>query len=239
MCKRNPNVRKCNKCKEDIHIKQHEYIKDKVYFHIDCYIEKRRNRNISDKVIQEEIKIIKQQMLEEQKIKDQQELEKVKKKNSVFRDKILDEEFRKQFLDYIQEIYNINSLDKSFYIKLANINNGTFKDLKERISYEDLLYMFKTKQSYLDKLASDKVRKGQPFKDNKSRLNFDLAVIVNKYDNYKEWKEKQKLLEIEEKKEEVRLKKDKVDLNKIVKNNLNNNRTNSNYSIDDILNDIY
>jgi hypothetical protein len=237
LAKRNPNLRKCFKCKEDIDILNEDYIKEnKQCFHMNCFIDKQNIKGLSEEAINEKIKVLRQQMAEEQKIKDQKELEKVQKKNSIFRDKLLDEEYKKQFITWIQEVYNINNLDKSFYIKLANINNGTYKDLQERISYEDLLYMFKTKQSYLDKIANDKIKKGQPFQDSKHRLNFDLAVIINKYDSYKQWKEKQKLLEIEVKKD-LEIKKDKgIDINK-----LNNNRKKqeNNYNIEDILNDIY
>ena len=103
---------------------------------------------------------------------------------------------------YIQSEYDITFMDKSLFIKIANINNGKFKGLNEGISYEDLLYMFKQKKDFLNKIADKKRREGNEFKNGKHRLNYDLAVIINKYDDYKKWKKKQILIEASNKKDE-------------------------------------
>lgn len=141
------------------------------------------------------------------------------------------------FIEYIQETYDL-TIPKQLMIKLANINNGTYQGLKEPIVYEDLLYMFKTKQKMLNQIYQDNVRKGNDFSSNYNRFCYDLAIILNKYDGYKKWKEKQKIIQAElQKTMEEENKQIKIDYSKI-KADINKEE-NDDLDIGDIIDDIY
>jgi hypothetical protein len=161
--------------------------------HIECFRNKLLEKQ-EEVIVNEKIN----HFIEERDIKIDEKLKKEKLKNEIKlknqKNKIKNIEFKNQFYEYIKLHYDCN-LTTYFFTKVSNIVNGTFKGLKEGITYEDLLYMFKTKQKELDKIAYDKNTKGKGFKDSLAKLNFDLVVIVNKYDGFKKWKEKQKLIE--------------------------------------------
>ena len=92
-----------------------------------------------------------------------------------------------KFFKYIQETYDISVIPKYTFIKLNSINKGEYKGLKEPISYEDLLLMFQKQYNNLNKLYQQNIAKGNSF-DNLGRFNYDLAVILAKYDSFKKWK---------------------------------------------------
>lgn len=192
--------------------------------HIDCYKEK-----LIDE-LGEQVGLFKfQEQLNKEEEKEQKKLNRQKK---IINSEKIEKEIKNQFFSWLKESYDI-SIPKQFFIKIANINNGTYKGLKEGISYEDLLYMFKTKKRELDRIASSKKTQGQGFENNYNRLCFDLAIIVNKYDGYKKWKEKQKLQEIKN----DDMKKTQTDLSVIkTKNKITND---CNDDIGDILDEVF
>jgi predicted transport protein len=143
---------------------------------------------------------------------------------------------RSEFMKYIMETYEISSLPKQFYLKVAEINNGNDKRVSEGISYEDLLIMFKKKKAYLDKVASNNVTKGKEMQGY-LRLNYDLAIILNKYDSYKAWKRQQQLLQADLIQENKKLKEEtKIDYSKI---KAEHSIIKDEVDIGDILDDIY
>lgn len=229
--------RKCNYCKDMIDLKVDKFIKFKgKYIHLQCYIDRQINKGLS----KEEIDVLLKEIYEEmeqnklEKIKQIEEKNKIKLQNKKKDNK--EKEYRKQFLEYLKDQYNVNLTNKYFYVKLANINNGTYKGLKEGISCEDLLNMFKKKQRELNNIAFNKSKKGQSFKDSLSRIFFDLAIIVNKYDSYKKWKEKKKILEAENN-IEIKKENNKINFEQFNFNNIENKK-NNNIDIDSIIDDI-
>ena len=60
----------------------------------------------------------------------------------------------------------------------------------------DLLDMWKRKIDMLNDLAKKNETNGVPMQP-EHRLTYDLSVLINKYDSYLRWKEKQKILEAE------------------------------------------
>jgi hypothetical protein len=54
--------------------------------------------------------------------------------------------------------------------------------------------MWQRKKQELDKLYNYNQQKGKEL-DRSSRINYDLAVLLSKYDSFLEWKEKEKVLE--------------------------------------------
>ena len=57
---------------------------------------------------------------------------------------------------------------------------------------EDLLDMWKQKRNYLDKIAEQNRKKGNEILGI-NRVNYDLAILLSKYDSYLKWKEQQKI----------------------------------------------
>ena len=99
--------------------------------------------------------------------------------------------------------------------------------------------MFQKQQKNLTKIYMNNVKKGKKM-TNIERFNYDLAVIVNKYDSYKQWKEKQKLLRNNEQEEQEYLSSRK-DFTQIQNNNnmLENSDDETELDISSIVNDLF
>ena len=98
--------------------------------------------------------------------------------------------------------------------------------------------MFQTKQKMLNQIYQDNIRKGNEFESSYNRFCYDLAIILNKYDSYKKWKEKQKIIQAELKQKiEEENKEVKIDYSKI-KADVNDKKEDE-LDIGDILDDIY
>lgn len=204
---KNNQIRKCKYCNKDIDLKTDEWLKEKKrYIHKQCLIDREIGKGHSKTHINSLIQEIQMQYEKEQQIKMELDLKKrefkAQQKLKSIEDKEKKKEYKSKFIEYIQNTYSIKVLPKYFFIKLSNINNGTYKGLSRGIPYEDLLDMFKRKQKQLDKLAFNKKRKDNNFTSEINRIYFDLAVIVNQYDSYFKWKEKQKKLQIEKTKQD-------------------------------------
>lgn len=198
--------------------------------HIECYKKKLLEEYTEDYVNERMKELVGKEKQKKEQRKQKNTIRKLKDENTKNK---LDTD-RTNFEDYIKFIYNTD-LPKVLYIKLSKIVNGTYKGLKEGISYEDLLHMFKSKQQLLDKTYQQNIAKGMEFKKNIDRLNYDLAIIINKYDSYKKWKEKQRIIQSEINNQ---IKKDKEEI-KIDYSKINNKNENNDINIIDILDDIY
>lgn len=93
--------------------------------------------------------------------------------------------------EYIDQYYAPSFVPKRFYEKMASIFDGTYKGLKVPVPPEDLLDMLKRKVNYLEKQALKKWGTTPP--DPMSRINYDLAIVINKYDSYLSWKKKNEI----------------------------------------------
>lgn len=230
-------TRKCKVCGEYFDIVKNDYVHYKGGFtEIECFRKDKLNKGIMKDIIEMELEELLKVALNEKKKKSNKELEETMKKiqaknNELDRRKNLD-----NLSDYLCEVYYINGLSPYFYTKLAKANSGTLKGMKEGISYEDMLDMFKRKQSYLDKVAHRNKQLGKEM-IGISRVSYDLAIIINKYDEYKQWKNKQKVLssianiEIEKENNDT-----KIDYSKF---KTNKDTSNNGLDIGDILDDIY
>ena len=77
--------------------------------------------------------------------------------------------------------------------------------------------MFKRKQKFLSKLYANNVAKGKEMTAIQ-RINYDISVIIDKYEDYLKWKSNQKLLENEINNNNNEIKVDYTKLNNTVKN---------------------
>lgn len=178
--------RKCGCCKENIYIKN-DNIDDAIYYdkktyHSSCFINicnkrsKMKNKNISQKWIGvlNDLDCIKQ--------KSHEHLGLAVMKESIF--------------DFIKDAYDVTIIPTTVWQKLSDIYNGTFKGMTYGIPPEHLLDMWKRKIDMLNGIADRNITKGIVMNSDK-RISYDLSILVNKYDSYLKWLEKQKIIEAE------------------------------------------
>lgn len=104
-----------------------------------------------------------------------------------------------QLTDFLYEQYNLSSLPKYFFQNLHKIYKGEYdKNLRKPIPCEDLFDMWQKKMDYLNKQAEYNKEHGKEMIGVK-RVQYDLAILINKYDSYKHWKEKQAAIHEQEK----------------------------------------
>lgn len=131
---------------------------------------------------------------------------------------------------YIKEQYDLTTTP---WKRIKSVIDGNYKDLNGiGIPAARLLDMWERKQSFLDKTYSIKIRKGQEMSKSQ-RVIYDLAILVNKYDSYLAWIEKQSILESKNNLTTAI----GVDLSSLGKNMVK--KSNNDDDIDDILNDIF
>lgn len=106
-------------------------------------------------------------------------------------------EQRLELFDYIIAEYNLIDSPKHLFILLTNIHKGAYHKIKEPISFADLLYMWKAKQDYLNKTYEYNMQHGKEMYG-VDRVKYDLAILINKYDSYKQWKLKQEAIHQQE-----------------------------------------
>jgi hypothetical protein len=113
------------------------------------------------------------------------------KKNSVEQIKAKDDIY-----NFMLNNYEVSFIPKYVFIKLSSIYSGTYKGMSCGILPTELLDMWKRKINYLNKIANNNLTKGNNMNPIQ-RINYDLSILINKYDSYKKWKESQKILEYE------------------------------------------
>ena len=103
---------------------------------------------------------------------------------------------KEDVFNFIKEAYDVTIIPSTVWQKLGNIYNGTFKGMSFGIPPEHLLDMWKRKIDMLNGIASRNTTKGKSMNADQ-RINYDLSVLVNKYDSYLKWLEKQRIIEAE------------------------------------------
>lgn len=178
--------RKCSCCGEDFYISK-DNIDDAIYYdkktyHSSCFI------NICNKRSQMKRKDVSQKWtwvlkhLDSIKQESYEHLKLAVIKEDVF--------------NFIKDAYDITIIPTTVWQKLSNIYNGTFKGMTYGIPPEHLLDMWERKIDMLNGIANRNNTKGRTMNVDQ-RINYDLSVLVNKYDSYLKWLEKQKILEAE------------------------------------------
>ena len=119
---------------------------------------------------------------------------------------------------------------------MDEIFSGIYKGLSKEIPPEDLLDMWKRKKNELDRINNSNSRKGKNL-IGVARINYDLAILLNKYDSYLKWKEDQKLLENEKQNIINEANKPKINYDLINKSVEKNKNTSTN--INDLLDEVF
>ena len=173
-------TRKCSICKEPIYINDTNedfFItlknKTKSYTHTNCYIKKQTTKKRSPKTVEECQEYIEQC---------RQNTKVIEKKKST----------KNELYEFLFDMYDISYFPQYFYIKMDSVYKGTMKNLNKPVPPEDLLDMWKQKRNYLDKVAEQNRKKGNEI-SGVNRVNYDLAILLSKYDSYLKWKEQQKI----------------------------------------------
>ncbi|MEG2289586.1 MAG: hypothetical protein RSC24_06425 [Clostridium sp.] len=189
-------TRKCCMCGSVFDIFKNNYIKTNSgrYSEVKCYKEKQKRKGFSDETIDLEVsEILKVQLSEKQRL-EAEYLKDSKKKLVAKNNELNRKENLDMLINYLSEEYEVSVFSNHFFIKLAQINNGTLRGLRVGIPYTDILEMFKLQQRYLNNTYERNLRYGKNMVGIQ-RVNYDLAIITNKYDSYVKWKEKQSILE--------------------------------------------
>lgn len=205
--------KKCSICKLFMSLEKDDVVWDKSYMHFNCFVEKlstKRGNKLSLEQIQNQVR-------------------KIQKENeSHIKDTIL----RERFYRWLQNSYNVVVIPTYFFVKIDSVITGEYKGLTIPIPLTDLFDMWQRKKNELDKIAMNNLAKGKGI-DSITRLNYDLAILVNKYDSYLNWKNKQKQI-AEEIKIEEKPKIDFVKINKSVAEQKNDST-----NINDILDELF
>lgn len=138
---------------------------------------------------------------------------------------------RRILFDFLQERYSISKLPKHFFMKMSNIFSGKLDGLTKPIIPEHMYDMWIRKTKYLNDVYANNISKGKKM-DSYIRLNYDLAIIISKYDDYLKWLDKQKALTSEN----TNLKENITVTDILYKSNNINNNTNN--SISDVLDEL-
>ena len=99
---------------------------------------------------------------------------------------------RDRLFFWLYDFYDVVSFNKSFFQKMNNITKGTYKEsLIVPISYYDLLQIYINLKKHLVKQYERNIKLGKEFTA-QGRADYDLAIVLNNYNDYVKWKEKQK-----------------------------------------------
>lgn len=217
-------TRKCSICKQNIILNEAQtdyFIECKknnttTCTHIKCYIEHYTARKRNPKTIEEceeHIKFCKNNF------------NKLEKKKNI----------RNELYDFLFDMYNISYFPNYFYIKMDSVFKGTYKNLNRPVPPEDLLDMWKQKRNYLDKISEQNRKKGVDI-IGANRVNYDLAILLSRYDAYLKWKEQQKL-EVAETNEYKKRSVERIEYTDVIRPN-KTNTFNKPLDLSSILNEI-
>lgn len=189
---------------KSIDIEKDDFVKDKgKYYHTNCYKKLLQKKKKSEPEIEQIIQEKKREQADEVKEKIQKD----------------------KFLTWIKNYYD-SSLPSYFLKKVHSIRKGTYELVNEPIDYETLLDIYQLMANYLNKNAARK-----QFKSIVQRMNYDLAVVIGNYGDYKRYKEKQ-LLESKQKEEVIRKIQEEMSRSNKKMN------TNNEFSLSDVIDDI-
>lgn len=218
--------RKCDCCKKTVYISKNNVddaiFYDKKSYHRKCFIDicnKRANmkrENVAEKW---------QWVL--------RNIENIQIESREHFFKAVDKEEVNQF---ILEEYDLSIIPSSVWQKLGSIYSGTFRGMSIGISPNELIDMWRRKIDYLNKVANQNVTKGKVM-NSEQRINYDLSILVNKYDGYRKWKENQKKLNSNN---SNRVEKNKNSLSMSIINEASyRNTKNNDAEISDLVDDIF
>jgi len=171
-------TRKCGFCRDEVVLEDGKSILIKgKYYHYDCFINKETNRKRGSLTLKEATELAKSNLEEN-------------------REYIRDLVYKNKLFMWLQRKYDLVVIPTYVYQKIADIFNGSWKDLTTPIPPEDLYDMFLRQWKNLEKINIGNINKGKKMAP-EARLNYDISIIINKSSSYYEWKRKQQEQQIE------------------------------------------
>ncbi|MEH7116097.1 hypothetical protein V7128_01560 [Neobacillus vireti] len=145
-----------------------EYVKDEKnkYYHVECYV---------------------QHLIKRKKMGEEEARDKLRIQLELVKAELKEMENKDKFYKWIMNFYD-SSLPAYYCTKITEIINGQYEKVNEAIPYEILLDIYDKLANFLRKNAAKK-----NFKNTGQRMNYDLAVVIGKYGDYKKYIEKQKI----------------------------------------------
>lgn len=194
--------KKCFQCKKDIvnSIDNPAIYYDKHYMHTNCFLtwcnekrtQKRKNALLNINKYQDEAN---------REFALLQETKNISENKLILFHKNANEEIQKWFdgsdlCAFIKQTYDVKKVP---WQRIKKVIDGD--DKNDGIPVEDLLDMWDKKIDWLNSIAEKKKIKSPMTQE--QRILYDLAILRNKYDSYLKWKEKQKILEVEQQSEKT------------------------------------
>lgn len=105
---------------------------------------------------------------------------------------------KQDIVNFILDSYDITIIPPYIFQKLSDIYSGSYRGMSCCIPPEHLLDMWRRKINMLNDIAQRNITKGMTM-NSSERISYDLSVLINKYDSYLKWLERQKILEVEKK----------------------------------------
>lgn len=103
---------------------------------------------------------------------------------------------RDKLYRFIMDNYCPTTIPEYIWIKFDSIFDGSYKNMGRKIPLNHLLDMWERKMDELNKMHNRMELEGKNL-DPIQQINYDLAVIINKYDSYLRWLEKKRITEEE------------------------------------------
>lgn len=169
--KKKPRIRTCSFCKEEIDVDNRDgsfFVKGTVCVHCHCFIEAKTHLKKGAWSLQRCNDYIAERLAS---------LDADLDKRSI----------KLQLTDWIMKKYDISCLPKYFFTKLDAVYSGTLKNQSRAIPPEHLFDMWQQKEGYLDKVAAKNAMNGREI-TGINRVNYDLSIIMSRYDAYLNWK---------------------------------------------------
>jgi hypothetical protein len=164
---------KCHHCKEYLSFETDDVFNDRGNeSHFNCYVNNKFGKQGNRKVryTRDEVEVIAREKQREYKI-------------------YRYEADKKIFFNWIKVRYKVEYLPKNIITKFEAVFAGTYIGLSKPVCLEHLSEMWHLKEEYLDKLSNENKLKGKELKPIQ-QIVYDMAVLLNKYDRYIEWKKK-------------------------------------------------
>lgn len=136
---------------------------------------------------------------------------------------------------FIIHNYDLVVIPSYTWTKINKIYTGELEGMSVGIPPAHLFDMWKRQIGFLNKTYSRNKTKGKEM-NNAQRLNYDLSILINKYDSYLAWIESQKILEKDT------ISKPQQQVNKInyqTLSNMKNEKENNSDDIDILLDEIF
>lgn len=233
--------KKCYYCSEDIDLTddEHELVYyDKHYYHKDCFIQWCHATKTPTLKRTMALKNLERYLREGEEIASELLIKKGVDKNNIEKLSNDTKEYILQWFDesdlcsFLRDEYNIIKLP---WTKIKDVINGTGKKIDVPISASELLDMWTRKIDLLRSSNQKLISKSNKEITPQSLILYDLSILIDKYDSYLRWKEKQKILEIEKETE----KSQNIVSQSIGYSNISKNNTNKIDDISDLVDDIF